>query len=261
MNNGAEAADQIVNMSLKGIEMLAKITGAGAKNLATYLYAVLKDQKKTKGKTRLEGLLRSGKELKVFAVRNEDLQKFTQEAKRYGVLYCALRDKKNVDGVCDIMVRAEDASKINRIVERFKLATVDTASIKSEIQKSRAEKKGEKAPAEKGTSAEKSTDEFVDELMSKPAEPPIPRSDSPNPTTATTEKSRPSEHTYERNGRSAGDATEQERKSVRSELEEIRQSRSGQAGSARSPAKEQQKTANQSAKTAKPKNKNKKKAR
>ena len=31
----------------------------------------------------------------------------------------------------DVMVRAEDASKINRIVERFKLATVDTVSINS----------------------------------------------------------------------------------------------------------------------------------
>jgi len=261
MNNGAEAADQIVNMSLKGIEMLAKITGAGAKNLATYLYAVLKDQKKTKGKTRLEGLLRSGKELKVFAVRNEDLQKFTQEAKRYGVLYCALRDKKNADGVCDIMVRAEDASKINRIVERFKLATVDTASIKSEIQKSRAEKKGEKAPAERGTQAEKSTDAFVDDLMSKPAEPTTSRSDNPNPTTATTEKSRPSEPTYERNGRSAGGATEPERKSVRSELEEIRQSRTRQVEPKRAPMKEQPKAANLPTKTSKPKNKNKKKAR
>ena len=50
MNNGADAADQIVNLSLKGIEVLAKISGEGAKNLATYLYAVLKDQKKTKGK-------------------------------------------------------------------------------------------------------------------------------------------------------------------------------------------------------------------
>ena len=149
MNSGADAADQIVNMSLKGIEVMAKISGEGAKNLATYLYAVLKDHKRTKGKIRLEGLLRSGKELKVFAVRNEDLKKFCQEAKRYGVLYCALRDKKSLDGMCDIMVRAEDASKINRIVERFKLATVDTASIKNEIEKSMAAKQKENTPDEK----------------------------------------------------------------------------------------------------------------
>ena len=221
--NHSDAADQIVNMTLKGIEVVAKISGAGAKNLATYLYAVLKDQKKTKGKARLQGLLRSGKELKVFAVRNEDLRKFTQEAKRYGVLYCALRDKKDLDGMCDIMVRAEDASKINRIIERFKLATVDTASIKSEIKKARAgkQKKG-KAPTAKGTPAEKSTEDFLDTLMAKPHHPKAPQNDNANPTMATTERSRPSEPTYERSGRTAGDTIEPNRKSVREELREIR---------------------------------------
>jgi hypothetical protein len=98
MNSGTDAADQIVNMSLRGIEVIAKITGLGAKNLATYLSAVLRDQKRTKGKTRLEGLLRSGKELKVFAVKHEDLKKFCEESKRYGVLYCALRDIKEPGG-------------------------------------------------------------------------------------------------------------------------------------------------------------------
>ncbi|WP_260410759.1 PcfB family protein [Cohnella xylanilytica] len=140
MSSGAEAADQVVNMSLRGIEVMAKISGEGAKHLAVYLFAALQGQKRTKGSIRLESLLRSGKELKVFAVKNEDLPTFCKEAKRYGVLYCALRDKKNVDGLCDVMVRAEDASKINRIVERFKLATVDTTSIKSEIEKSRTGK-------------------------------------------------------------------------------------------------------------------------
>lgn len=258
--NNSDAAEQIVNMSLKGIEVLAKITGAGAKNLATYLYAVLKDQKKTKGKTRLEGLLRSGKELKVFAVKNEDLQKFTQEAKRYGVLYCALRDKKSLDGMCDIMVRTEDASKINRIVERFKLSTVDTASIKSEIQKSRAAKQEEKAPAEKVTPAEKSADDFIDELMAKQREPATQKTDNPNPTTATTEKSRPSEPTYERSGKFAEGTIEPERKSVRQELREIRMARKEQAELKRAPAKEQSKPKRQPAKSnrAKAKSKSKK---
>ncbi|WP_418790374.1 DUF3801 domain-containing protein [Phosphitispora sp. TUW77] len=253
MNSGADAADQIVNMSLKGIEVMAKISGEGAKNLATYLYAVMKDQKKTKGKIRLEGLLRSGKELKVFAVRNEDLKKFCQEAKRYGVLYCALRDKKSLDGMCDIMVRAEDASKINRIVERFKLATVDTASIKNKIEKSRAAKQkentpDEKSPPEKGTPAEKSADDFLDELMAKPNQPtPVAEpTDNPNPTTATTEKSRPSEPTCERSGKAAEGAIELTRRSVREELREIKAAQKEQAAEyKRKPAKEQPQAAKQ----------------
>ena len=255
MNSGAEAADQIVNMSLKGIEVIAKISGEGAKNLATYLYAVLKDQKKTRGKTRLEGLLRSGKELKVFAVRNEDLKKFTQEAKRYGVLYCDLHDKNDTDGMCDIMVRVEDASKINRIVERFKLATVDTASIKSEIVKSRAAKQAEKtadekAPDEKGAPAEKSADAFLDELMAKPdqPEPAKEQPDNPNPTTATMEKSRPSEPISEHSGKAAEGAIEPAKKSVREELREIKVAQREQAELNREPTQEQQKTAAQNTK-------------
>ncbi|MEN3003331.1 PcfB family protein [Dehalobacterium formicoaceticum] len=266
MNSGADAADQIVNMSLKGIEVMAKISGEGAKNLATYLYAVLKDQKKTKGKTRLEALLRSGKELKVFAVKNEDLKKFTQEAKRYGVLYCALRDKNDTDGMCDIMVRTEDASKINRIVERFKLATVDTASIKSEIEKSRAAKQAEKAadekaPAEKETPAEKSADDFLDELMAKPEqlEPVKEQPDNPNPTTATMEKSHPSEPTSERSGKAAEGAIEPPRRSVRQELWEIKAAQKEQAAQPkREPAREQPKTTKQNVKPSRQQNKSKK---
>ena len=130
MNTGGEAAEQIVRMSLEGFEVATKITGAGAKNIAILLYSILKEEKKTKGKARLTNMLRSGKELKVFTVKNDDLKTFTQEAKKYGVLYCVLADRKNKDpnGSVDVIARAEDASKISRIVERFKLASMDTAS-------------------------------------------------------------------------------------------------------------------------------------
>ena len=63
MNTGGEAAEQIVRMSLEGFEVAAKITGAGAKNIAILLYSILKEEQKTKGKARLTNMLRSGKEL------------------------------------------------------------------------------------------------------------------------------------------------------------------------------------------------------
>ena len=87
-------------------------------------------------------MLRSGKELKVFTVKNGDLKKFTQEAKKYGVLYCVLTDRQNKDpnAEVDVIARAEDASKINRIKERFDLAAVDTASIVNEAEKSKETK-------------------------------------------------------------------------------------------------------------------------
>ena len=47
------------------------------------------------------------------------------------------------------MARAEDAGKINRIIERFGLATVDMAQVKQEIEQSRAERQPDapEAPA------------------------------------------------------------------------------------------------------------------
>lgn len=112
MNTAGDAAEQIVRMSLNGVEVAAKITGVGAKELAMMIYAIAKDQKKTKGKIRLSNMLRSEKPLKVFAVKDSELAQFCKEAKKYGVLYCVLKDKDAGDGLTDIMVRAEDASKI-----------------------------------------------------------------------------------------------------------------------------------------------------
>ena len=133
MKPGGDTADQMAKMTLEGIEVAAKISGSAAKSLAAMLYAMLNDKKKVKGKTRLDALLRSGKELKVFALRHDDLKVFCEEAKRYGVLYSVLKEKNNTDGICDIMVRAEDAAKISRIVDKFELATIDTKAIRESI--------------------------------------------------------------------------------------------------------------------------------
>ena len=135
MNTSGDAAEQVVRMSLEAAEVAARVTGTGAKQVAVMLYAIMKDQKKTRGKMRLTNMLKSGKELKVFAVKDNDLTRFCTEAKKYGVLYCVLRDRDANDGITDVMIRAEDVSKVNRIFERFNLSTVDMASIKSELLK------------------------------------------------------------------------------------------------------------------------------
>ena len=123
MNTSGEAADQVVRMSLEVGEAALKISGTGAQQLAVILYAILKEQKKTKGRARLETLVRSGKPLTVFSVKESDMKQFVQEAKRYGILYCAVRDPRGSrDGMVDIMVKEEDAPRINRIVERFQFA-------------------------------------------------------------------------------------------------------------------------------------------
>ena len=231
MNTAGDAAEQIVKMSLNGVEVAAKITGAGAKELAMMIYAILKDQKKTKGKTRLTNMLRSEKPLKVFAVKDSELQLFCKEAKKYGVLYCVLKDKDAGDGLTDIMVRAEDASKINRIFERFKLATVDVGEVRSEIERQRQEQqqapKDGEIPAPERTQTEERTDAFLDQLMAKP--PNAPEQQNENPTDGRVAKSRQSAPTSEtREGPTRG--THDPRPSVREELKQIRAEQSQTAG-------------------------------
>lgn len=243
MNTGGEAAEQIVRMSLEGFEVAARITGAGAKNIAILLYSILKEEKKTKGKARLSSMLRSGKELKVFTVKNGDLKKFTQEAKKYGVLYCVLADRKNKDpnAEVDVIARAEDVSKISRIVERFNLASVDTASIVTEVEKSRDAKAadgkevtdGQPEP-DIGVQEKAEKDKLLDALVGKPIQ---KEENAPNPSVAKTEKSPLSEPTSEQPKKSAEGATmtKDEKPSVKEELRKIKESRKEQEAAA-SPA-------------------------
>lgn len=139
----------------------------------------------TKGKARLTNMIKSGKELKVFSIPQKDLKKFTEQAKRYGVLYCVLRDKntKGENAPVDIIARAEDASKIQRIVERFELGKVDKASIVSEAEKAIADR--EAVEKEKPT---KSKSEII---MEEAVRNPMQKEEraNANPSVAKTDKS------------------------------------------------------------------------
>ena len=204
MNTSSDAAEQLVRISLNTVEVAAKITGSGAKNIAVMLYAIMKDQKQTKGKTRLSSMLKSGQPLKIYAVRDKDLQKFCTEAKKYGVLYCVLKDKNAEDGMTDIMVREFDASKVNRIFDRFNLANVDMASIQTEIEKSREEKVVDKS------------EEFLDRLLSAESQ----KGEKQNSHPARSEKTNLSEHSLNTTNNPKSQAST--KKSVRQKLNEFR---------------------------------------
>ena len=227
MNAGGETADQVVRMSLQGIEVAANIAlkagGEATKSLAAMLYAILTDKKKVKGKTRLESMLRSGKELKVFAIRHEDLKLFCEEAKRYGVLYSVLKEKNNTDGICDIMVRAEDASKISRIVDKFELATIDTKAIRESIMSERSQK--EQPFKAVPIMNDQEHDNLVHALMDtlKKEQP-----TTENPTLARTAKKENQFEHISKTSKVVGLTREKEpiKRSVREELKEIKEEKS-----------------------------------
>lgn len=232
MNNSGDVAEQVMRMSLEGAEVAVKLTGTGALKLAQIIYATLKQQEKTKGKARLSSMLRSGKSLKVFTVKEEQLKRFSEEAKRYGVLYCVLREKNSPDGNCDVMVRTEDASKINRIVERFKISVVDSASVKAEITRDQEKTAKAKVVPQQEKPERSKEEKLVDDMLSKPLA--AEKNTTENPFAAKTEKSRPSEPT----SRTRGDTTNRDgtvkspdKPSVRAELKRIQEHRRSDAKS------------------------------
>lgn len=207
MYNSGDAAEQVVRMSLEGAEVALKITGAAAKNLAAALYTVLKDQKKTKGKARIETMLREKRPLKVYTIKKEDCPEFARQAKGYGILYAPIPVRKEDDTI-DILVFQDDAARANRIVEKFKLTVVDTASIKEDIEKSREERGGEPAAPEKAAPEKSEEDLLIDELMEKPtqkekAQPENPTAEKNAPFAPAAEKSHPSAPTLENSSSSA----------------------------------------------------------
>ena len=244
MNTSGEAADQVVRMSLEVGEAALKISGTGAKHLAVMLYTVLKEKKKTKGRVRLETLVKSGRPLTVFSVKESDLKQFVQEAKRYGVLYCAVRNPRgSSDGLVDVIVKEEDAPRINRIVDRFQFASVtEAAKIKTEIERTRAEKakagKSEKqekqgqAEPEKDYPQKSKEDQLMDELFGEPVK---KEGKEQNPSLAKTTKSRLSEPTSKKQEKTAEGTSKlyapekPEKPSVRKELREIQNARKKEA--------------------------------
>mgnify|MGYP005759507115 CR=1 FL=1 len=134
-----DAPDQVLRLSLEGAEFALKISGAAAKNIAAALYAVLKDQKRTKGKARITTMLRQQRPMTIYTIKKEDCPAFAKQAKQYGVLYAPIPVNKG-DDTLDIMVFQDDAARVNRIVERLELTVLDTASIENGIQQSREDK-------------------------------------------------------------------------------------------------------------------------
>lgn len=129
----------------------------------------------------------------------------------------ALEDNAT-DGITDIMVRAEDAAKVNRIFTRFGLATVDLASLKTELVKEQDKARTEEDADVRSGSDKPHNDDFVKELFGENPEKHIVEE---NPQTGRNEAERPSESTLP--NRRGEEIFSDSRPSVREAMKQIRQ--------------------------------------
>lgn len=133
MNYGNDPADQIVRFSLDGTEMVLKLSGLAAKNFALFVYAVLNDQQKVRGKTKLVRMLKEHRPFKFFRIPEDRMREFAREAKDHGLLYTAIRNKSR-KGQIELVVFADDASKVNRILDNLNMDFVQAQAGEATVE-------------------------------------------------------------------------------------------------------------------------------
>lgn len=126
--NGGDAAEQMVRILLDGTETVVKITGEGARQLAAFLYAWAQQERGKNpaqhGRTSMVRLLKSGQELQVFRLRKEEYAAFKPQARQYKLLYAALRNRRDPDGLIDVVVRTDEIPRVNHVLERLGYGSV-----------------------------------------------------------------------------------------------------------------------------------------
>lgn len=125
MGMEGEAADLLVKECIQIAEATLKLGGAGAKNVAAFFYALSKEPHKLKGMTNMEKFAKNcDGPAKPVPVKQEDLKKFSDLAKSYGVLCAPVKLKNRADNMGDMLVRPQDAPRVNRILERMGYPTL-----------------------------------------------------------------------------------------------------------------------------------------
>lgn len=165
MDMTQDAANLVVNQTLmlaiEGARMMLTLTGKGAVRVAAMTAAVLQQKHKTGGEVRLSTMLRAGRNLEVFTLPIDQLKSWASAAKSYDILYTVVKDSAN-DGMVDLFVRAEDAARINRVVERHGLGLMPEAHIEAAPAPNQELSSPDQKPSEEW---DQETDRIIEEVL------------------------------------------------------------------------------------------------
>lgn len=134
MSVSSDVAEQLVRLSISGMATGLKLVGSGAVHSAQLLRSLSKNHAKSSGKIRMQNLLRTEKQIKIFTIPVESLAAFCLFAKQYGLLYSVVKEKGAKEGTADIFVKASDAIRVNRILERMETEIPDVHFLEKENQ-------------------------------------------------------------------------------------------------------------------------------
>ena len=267
MSTAGDSAEEVVKLSLDGFEVVARLTGSMAKELAVMLVALSKSKgDKVKGQVGINNMLKRTGDFKVFTIKKEDYKEFKKHAKRYGVLYsamCKRSELKNKDGVIDLLVKGEDAVRVNRMVERFNLTTIgetkiETALDKEDLQKIVTDNK-DKTEISKDIQEKNTSEDLINKLLKKQNI--KEENENTNPSNlSNTEKEIQSESSLKTNEKMEGTKKE-EKPSIREKIDTIKKEQEEKQKSKEEIKDTPKKEKVQETKHTQPKKKNRKKER
>lgn len=173
MSTESESAEQVVKLSLEGFDVVARLFGSMAKNFGVMLYTMSKDTNKvTNGRVRLTKMLKDGSNLTIFSIKKESYQDFKKEAKKYRIAYSAIfnKNEKTSDGLIDLVVREQDAQRVNRVVERYNITTVDVEKVEKQLDEDTIkveDKNTEKPVIDKDIQEKNTSQDLMNRLLKK----------------------------------------------------------------------------------------------
>jgi hypothetical protein len=125
---GSDSAEQTVRIVFQGIEIALKLGGSGVKNLAELIYAANKGGKNLNMRSgevkKVRELLKENKPLHTYKLDMNELKRFRDLSKQYGLLYTIVKDKRNDDGMCTVILKEEEITLLNDITEQMGLEKV-----------------------------------------------------------------------------------------------------------------------------------------
>ena len=135
MENGAQEASMIVRVTFDGASRLIRIT-TDMPRIAMEMVRILQalERGPKEGQVNMRKMMETGSALKVIPVKGkENFNSFATGAKEYGVMYSVVEDTQK--GIFDVVIREEDAARVNRIIERYEMQPENSLSIKAkEVQ-------------------------------------------------------------------------------------------------------------------------------
>lgn len=135
MSVEAGSSQDLVQLVYKGGSLLFNV-GKGGIMLAVYLQARLKaaSENKLYGRIDMSKLNKDGQPIQYYHLSNEGFKTVNKLAKKYGIQYGMISDKKVGSSGVDLFVRTVDAPKFERLLYNSNIATImpDLSGVKLE---------------------------------------------------------------------------------------------------------------------------------